>query len=69
MVSTPTIDQLRQRPLKSSHGLRLPINADTVVFAKEKAVPSIGLGKSSTFFVLPLNGNEVLIVLSNDELF
>lgn len=43
MVCTPTIDQLRQRPLKSSHGLRLPINADTVVFAKEKAVPTIGL--------------------------
>lgn len=43
MVSTPTIDQMRQRPLKSNHGLRLPINADTVVYAKEKAVPSIGL--------------------------
>lgn len=43
MVSTPTIDQMRQRPLKSSQGLRLPINADTFVFAKEKAVPSIGL--------------------------
>lgn len=43
MVCTPTIDQMRQRPLKSSQGLRLPINADTVVFAKEKAVPSIGL--------------------------
>ena len=54
MVSTPTIDQMRQRPLKSSHGLRLPINADTVVFAKEKAVPSIGLGKSFTFLVSKL---------------
>ena len=52
MVCTPTIDQMRQRPLKSSHGLRLPINADTVVFAKEKAVPSIGLGKNFTFLVI-----------------
>lgn len=68
MVCTPTIDQMRQRPLKSSHGLRLPINADTVVFAKEKAVPSIGLGKNFTLFVLSASGNEVLIVLSNDEL-
>ena len=68
MVCTPTIDQLRQRPLKSSHGLRLPINADTVVFAKEKAVPTIGLGKTFTFLLSP-SGNAVLIVLSNDELF
>lgn len=43
MVCTPTIDQMRQRPLKSNQGLRLPINADKVVFAKEKAVPTIGL--------------------------
>lgn len=43
MVGTPTIDQMRQRPLKSNQGLRLPINADSVVFAKEKAVPTIGL--------------------------
>lgn len=43
MVCTPTIDQMRQRPLKSNQGLRYPINADTVVFAKEKAVPSVGL--------------------------
>jgi len=67
MVCTPTIDQMRQRPLKSNQGLRYPINADTVVFAKEKAVPSVGLGKRFTF-LLKATGNEVLIVLSNDEL-
>ena len=52
MVYTPTIDQMRQRPLKSNQGLRLPINADKVVFAKEKAVPTIGLGKYDAFLML-----------------
>ena len=45
MVSTPTTDQMRQRPLRL--GLRMPINAESFVYAKEKAVPSIGLGKNS----------------------
>ncbi|KXJ20984.1 Protein TBATA [Exaiptasia diaphana] len=40
LVSTPTIDQMRQRPLK---GLRMPINAENFVVVKEKAVPCIGL--------------------------
>ena len=52
MVCTPTIDQMRQRPLKSNQGLRLPINAHKVVFAKEKAVPTIGLGKYDAFLML-----------------
>lgn len=39
-VGTPIIDQMRQRPLRSSQGLRLPINLDGV---KEKAVLSVGL--------------------------
>lgn len=42
LVSTPTIDQMRQRPLK---GLRMPINADNFVVVREKAIPTIGLGK------------------------
>lgn len=64
MVGTPTIDQMRQRPLKSNQGLRLPINADSVVFAKEKAVPTIGLGKTVTFFNFA-SINHLEFLLSN----
>lgn len=49
MVSTPTIDQMRQRPLK---GLRMPINADSYMITKEKAIPSIGLGEFYTLVSL-----------------
>ncbi|EDO46545.1 predicted protein [Nematostella vectensis] len=40
LVCTPTTDQMRQRPLR---GLRMPINADSFVTVKEKAIPTVGL--------------------------
>ena len=53
-VSTPTIDQMRQRPLK---GLRMPINANAYVVTKERAIPSIGMGerRDESCLLIPLS--------------
>ena len=47
LISTPTIDQMRQRPLKA--GLRMPINANSFVVVRERAIPTIGLGEFVLF--------------------
>lgn len=43
MVSTPTTDQMRQKPLKGL--LRMPLNSSAYLAMKEKAIPSVGLGR------------------------
>ena len=57
MVSTPTTDQMRQRPLKGL--LRLPLNANAYTAVKEKAIPTVGLGMKLHFVLLQVQNYTI----------